>query len=90
VSPRKVKAADYSANISGAEAASKPPVVVGAFYDGAGALLHIPRPRPPASVEPVDTSLLNGRLPEAWEAVLIIKARRGARARELALLDGCT
>lgn len=92
MSPRKVTAAEYSANIDGAARASKPPVIIDLAVgsSAADAILHTPRPRPPVSVEPVDTSLLNGRLPEAWEAVLIIKARRGARARELVLLDGCT
>jgi hypothetical protein len=92
VSPRKVTAAGYSANIDGAEKASRPPSgiidVGGVGGLAADALLRIARPRPAAEVEPVDTSLINGRRPEWWEAVLIIKARHRERARELTQLDG--
>jgi hypothetical protein len=92
VSPRKISAADYSANIDGAARASKPPVIIDLAVgsSAADAILHMARPRPPASVEPVDTSLINWRLPEDWEVLLILAGRRDERTRELVLLDGCT
>jgi hypothetical protein len=90
VSPRKVTARDYTANISGAEAASKPPVVVGTFNESAAAILHTPRPRPAVAAEPVDVSLINGREPAELETALIVEARMRERAAAVALTGGLT